>query len=86
MFSEAFIVAKQESNARSRHATFETNVIEIHADDLENFVVTLQYALDGRTADSDSDEEDDDEDDEETTGRDGDGDEDRMRRRRRVNE
>ena len=50
-FGLAFLDAKERCNARTRHGSFDTNVLEIKKDDLERFlagdfnVVTLSAAV-----------------------------------------
>ena len=40
-FGLAFLDAKERCNARTRHGTFDTNVLEIKKEDLELFLQTL---------------------------------------------
>lgn len=40
-FGLAFLDAKERCNARTRHGTFDTNVLEIKQDDLNLFLQTL---------------------------------------------
>lgn len=44
-FGLAFLDAKERCNARTRHGTFETSVIEIAKDDLKVFIETLCEGL-----------------------------------------
>ncbi|QRW14540.1 PAB-dependent poly(A)-specific ribonuclease subunit PAN2 [Ceratobasidium sp. AG-Ba] len=41
MFGSAFLEAKRESNARTRHGTFDTSVVEVNMDDLQVFTEAL---------------------------------------------
>ena len=40
-FGLAFLDAKERCNARTRHGTFDTSVLEINKDDLKVFLETL---------------------------------------------
>jgi cell division control protein 45 len=40
-FGLAFLQAKEESNARTRHGTFDTSVVEVNMDDLQVFTEAL---------------------------------------------
>lgn len=40
-FGLAFLDAKERCNARTRHGTFDTNVLEIKKEDLDLFLQTL---------------------------------------------
>lgn len=40
-FGLAFLDAKERCSARTRHGTFDTNVLEINKEDLELFLQTL---------------------------------------------
>ncbi|KAJ1309757.1 hypothetical protein OPQ81_006522 [Rhizoctonia solani] len=41
LFGLAFLQAKAESNARTRHGTFDTSIVEVNADDLQLFTEAL---------------------------------------------
>jgi len=43
-FGLAFLEAKDRSNARTRHGTFDTSVVEVNKDDLASFLEALQLA------------------------------------------
>lgn len=45
-FGLAFLDAKERCNARTRHGSFDTSVIEINKDDLKVFLETLVEAAD----------------------------------------
>ncbi|CCA72372.1 hypothetical protein PIIN_06306 [Serendipita indica DSM 11827] len=41
-FGMAFLEAQSRSNARTRHSTFDTNVVEVDKEDLTSFLTKLQ--------------------------------------------
>lgn len=41
-FGVAFVEAKIRSNARTRHGTFDTSVVEVNKEDLTSFLEELQ--------------------------------------------
>ena len=43
-FGLAFLAAKDRSNARTRHGTFDTSVVEVNKEDLTVFLEQLQLA------------------------------------------
>ena len=45
-FGLAFLDAKEKCNARTRHGSFDTSVIEINKDDLKVFLETMCEAAD----------------------------------------
>ena len=45
-FGLAFLDAKERCNARTRHGSFDTSVIEINKDDLKVFLETLVEGAD----------------------------------------
>ncbi len=46
-FSLSFLFAKERCNARTRHGSFDTSVLEINKDDLKLFLETLCEEQDG---------------------------------------